>query len=362
MRTPALASLCIALAALCFAGCSGRPAAGPGVSGGPTGAGTSPVAVRVGYFPNLTHAPAVLGFSSARASFAKALAGKATVETKVFNAGPAAMEALHAKALDVCFVGPTPAINAYARGGDVVLVSNVANGGSVLVARADAGIATVADLEGRKIAIPQLGNTQDAMLRLLLLDAGIKTGDRGGKTTVLAVENPDVLSLFKTGQLDAACVPEPWGARLEAEAGATVVLDADAIWRDGDYPVTVLVARKEFLESHRDVVETIVRALAAEIDYLATDPGAREAFNAELETLTRKRLPDDVLAPAMARIRFEARVNPEALRAMAELMHKVGYAKDVPDIAGLLDPDLAPHATPAAAGESAPRKGSESSP
>lgn len=325
----------------CLAGCAGRQATDVTPAAGAKPAAAKPVTVRVGYFPNLTHAPAVLGFSEGRATFEKALAGKATLETKTFNAGPSAMEALHAKALDLCFVGPTPAVNAHAKGGDVVLVSNVANGGSVLVVSADSGIESIADLEGRKIAVPQLGNTQDAILRLLLLDAGITLVDKGGKTSVLPVDNPDVLGLFQTKQLDAACVPEPWGARLENEAGAKVVLDWDAIWREGDYPVTVLVARKGFLAEHRDIVSAFVAALKDEIAYLGSDPGAQEAFNAELEVLTQKRLPDDVLTPAMARIRFDTRVNVDALRAMAELMKKVGYAKEVPDVAGLVDAELA---------------------
>ncbi len=336
------------------AGCGGRREAAPQTTatGGSATHATEPLVVRVGYFPNITHAPAVLGFSAARNGFAKALAGKAALETKIFNAGPSAMESLHARAIDLCFVGPTPAINAYAKGGDVVLVSNVANGGSVLVARPDVAIAGVSDLAGKKVAVPQIGNTQDAMLRMLLLDAGIQTADKGGATRVVAVENPDVLTLFQTRQLDAACVPEPWGARLEREAGAKVVLDWRAIWRDGNYPVTVLVARKEFLEQHRDVVGAFVRALADEVHYASTDPEALAALNVELEALTRKRLPEAILKPAMERVRFSTIPDPEALQAMADLMHRVGYAKEAIDITGLVDLSVT---QPAAPEERAPK-------
>jgi len=332
---------CVILAVA--AGCGGRRQAVTRITarGAAATHGPEALTVRVGYFPNITHAPAVLGFSAARSRFAEALAGRATLDTKVFNAGPSAMESLHARAIDLCFVGPTPAINAYAKGGDVVLVSNVANGGSVLVARPDVGVAGVADLAGKRVAVPQIGNTQDAMLRMLLLEAGIQTADKGGTTSVVAVDNPDVLALFQTKQLDAACVPEPWGARLESEAGAKVVLDWRAIWRDGDYPVTVLVARKEFLEQHREIVEAFVEALAGEADYASTDPGALAALNAELEVLTKKKLPEDVLKEAMERVRFSPVPNPEALQAMADLMHQVGYAKEAIDIAGLVDLSVA---------------------
>jgi NitT/TauT family transport system substrate-binding protein len=326
--------LFLAAALLVLAGCPSRQAATTSVA-------PSLPTVTVGYFPNVTHAPAVLGFSAADGTFAKALAGKATLATKTFNAGPAAMEALHAGALDLCFVGPAPAINAFAKGADLVLIANVANGGSVLVARKGSGVAGLKDLAGRKIAVPQLGNTQDAMLRHLLKQAGLKLTDEGGTTSVLAVQNPDILGLFERGQLDAACVPEPWGSRLEIEAGATVVLDWKAIWRDGKYPVTVLVARKEFLTAHRDVVAAFVQALRQVTDKLAKSPTAQAAaLNAELKTLTGQALKPEVITRALGRLNFTTAPDAEALKAMAEVMHEVGYAKTVPDLTGFIDPTL----------------------
>ena len=317
-----------------------KPAAGPAES-----SAAPEVTLTVGYFPNVTHAPAVLGFSQKELTFAQALAGKATLKTKTFNAGPSAMEALHAGALDMCFVGPTPAINAFAKGGDVVLVANVANGGSVLVAREGLGIQSVKDLEGRKIAIPQLGNTQDALLRHLLKVANLKLTDQGGKTTVLPVENPDILALFQSKQLDAACVPEPWGARLEQEARAKVVLDEKAMFRQGDYPVTVLVVRKEFLAEHKDLVKIFLVALQELTDKLAESPETQAAaLNAELKTLTNKELKPTVLTAALKRIQFTTKINPESLQAMADMIKEVGIAKTVPDLTGFADPSLLPKA------------------
>jgi len=297
--------------------------------------------VRVGYFPNVTHAPAVLGFSAGGQAFAQALAGSARVETKVFNAGPAEMEALHARAVDIAFVGPTPAINAYARGGDLTLVANVADGGSVLVARKDSGIKALGDLAGKKIAVPQIGNTQDAILRHLLAQAGIRLKDQGGDTTVLPVENPDVAGLFVRGELEAACVPEPWGSRLELEAGATVVLDWQPLWRNGNYPVTVVVVRREFLDRNQAVVKTFVGALQRVTARLAKAPAAEApALNAELKVLTGKELKAEVITRALGRIRFTTAISRESLQAMAEVMREVGYAKTAPDLTGLIDEGL----------------------
>ena len=329
-------AICL-LAAL--AGCP-KPGAGPA---GTSAAAPEALVVTVGYFPNVTHAPAVLGFSQKELTFAQALAGKATLKTKTFNAGPSAMEALHAGALDMCFVGPTPAINAFAKGGDVVMVANVANGGSVLVARGGLGIATVKDLEGRKIAVPQIGNPQDALLRHLLKAANLKLTDQGGKTTVLPVENPDILALFQSKQLDAACVPEPWGARLEQEAGAKVVLDEKQMFREGDYPVTVLVVRKDFLAEHKDIVKAFLAALQELTDKLAEDPTSQAgALNAELKVLTNKELKPAVLSAALKRISFTTKISPESLQAMAEMIKEVGIAKTVPELTGFADPSFLP--------------------
>ncbi|NLO72696.1 MAG: ABC transporter substrate-binding protein [candidate division WS1 bacterium] len=342
----ALALACVL--GLALVGCPGKgttPTAGP-----PNQA--SEVTVNVGYFPNVTHAPAVLGLAEESGVFRNALAGKARISTKSFNAGPSAMEALHAGALDMCFVGPTPAVNAFAKGGDVVLVANVASGGSLLVAREGVAINSLEDLEGKKVAVPQLGNTQDAILRHLLIRSGIKLADQGGQVTILPVQNPDILALFLREQLDAACVPEPWGARLEQEAKAKVVLDEKALWRNGDYPVTVLVVRKDYLEQHPEVVRAFLTALQQVIDDLAADPTAKVTeLNAELKVLTNKELKPSVLSAALRRIQFTTQVNPEALQAMAEMIKEVGIAKAVPDLTGFVDESYLPAAEANGPGE-----------
>lgn len=336
-----LLSVAAALIAGLLIGC--RPTHDGAVAnprGGASAGALPALTVRVGYFPNVTHAPAVLGFSAADPFFERAFAGRVKFETKQFNAGPVAMEALHAGALDLCFVGPTPAINAHARAGDVVLVSNVANGGTVLVARAGTGIGSVEDLRGKRIAVPQIGNTQDAMLRHLLMAAGIRLKDHGGDTSVLPVDNPDIVALFQTGQLDAACVPEPWGARLEADLGAHIVLDWDSVWRGGSYPVTVLVARRAFLEANREFVREFSEQLALAVERIRSDQDAASALNAELKRLTGKELSIAVLHKALDRIEFKTEVSLDDLQAMADVMVEVGYAKEAADVATLVEGEL----------------------
>src|SRR6266542_5857797 len=180
--------------------------------------------VRLGFFPNLTHAAALVGLL--HGDLARGLA-PAKLDATPFNAGPQAMEALFAGALGACYVGPAPALNGYLRshGEKLVIVAGAAENGAGLVVRKDAGIAAARDLHGKKLATPQLGNTQDVALRRYLADEGLKTSDRGGDVQVLPLANADILALMKRKQLDGAWVPEPWLTRLLHEAGGTLFID-----------------------------------------------------------------------------------------------------------------------------------------
>src|ERR671919_1943122 len=170
--------------------------------------------LRIGYFPNINHAQAVIGLG--RGDFQKALGDDVEVTTQIFNAGPSAMEALLANQIDVTYIGPGPTINGYVRSGGEALrvISGSTSGGAVFVVRNDLAINSPQDLANKKFATPELGNTQDIALRNYLLDNGLNTIENGGNVEVLTVKNPDIVTLFVTKQIDGAWVPEPWGERL----------------------------------------------------------------------------------------------------------------------------------------------------
>jgi len=173
-----------------------------------------PVVVRVGYFPNITHAQALVG--RANGQFDKALGAGVQIEWKAFNAGPSAIEALFANAIDMTYVGPNPTVTGYVRsqGEAVRVIAGAASGGASLVVRQGSGIQQASDFHGKKVATPQMGNTQDVALRSWLRANGLKAREKGGDVQVLPITNPDQLTLFLKGQLDAAWAPEPWAARL----------------------------------------------------------------------------------------------------------------------------------------------------
>ncbi len=293
--------------------------------------------VRLAYFPNLTHAPAVVGV--ARGLFQRALPAGVGVDPKVFNAGPEEMEALLAGEVDLGYVGPSPAINTYVKSGGkgVRILAGACSGGAALVARPTSGVSRIEDLAGKRVAIPQLGGTQDVSLRHFLARAGLRSLDKGGNVEILPIKNPDILALLRRGELDAAWVPEPWAARLIAETGARLVLDERDLWPQRRFTTTVLVARTAFLEREPELVRAILRAHLDGVNWLVRHPAeGRGVVNAELKRLTGKALPDEVLADAWKRLDFTADPNRPSVEAFVRAAAAAGYLPSTtPNIAAM---------------------------
>ncbi|WP_259363517.1 ABC transporter substrate-binding protein [Microbacterium esteraromaticum] len=297
----ALGALAMGLTTWVLAGCA--PASGSAAAEG------EPAELRLGYFANVTHAPALVGL--AEGLFDDAL-GDIDLKTEIFNAGPAAIEALSAGAIDATYIGPNPSINTFIQSGGASarIIAGATSGGAALVVRD--GIDSPDDLKGANIASPQLGNTQDVALRSWLADEGLETSTSGGgDVSITPTENAQTLTLFQDGQLDGAWLPEPWVSRLVIEAGAHMLVDEAELWEDGDFPTTVLLVRKDFADEHPDVVEKLLAGHIASVEWLdENESGAAAVINSQLEEATGKRLPDDVLARALENVDFT--VDPHA--------------------------------------------------
>ena len=238
MMSKLIALLLLLAAILPIAACGGgddegTPATGSTQAANGTSAADEEVTLRLGYFPNITHSQPIVGLQ--RGTYADVLGANVELETITFNAGPAAIEALFAGAIDATYIGPNPAINGYAQsdGEALRIVAGATSGGALLIVRPEAGIKEPGDLDDKQIATPQLGNTQDVALRKYLLDNGLGAKESGGNVDVLPTANPDTLNLFKQGEVDGAWVPEPWATRLIQEAGGEVFLDESELWPDG---------------------------------------------------------------------------------------------------------------------------------
>lgn len=277
----------------------------------PTGIST----VRVGYFANVTHAPALIGVNKGlfRQALADSAGGDITLHTQILSAGPAAIEALNAGAVDAAYLGPVPAVNSYLRseGQSLRIVAGAATGGAALVVRE--GITSAADLAGTTLASPGLGSTQDVALRTWLDAQGYPTTLTGappetspGETvSVTPIDNAQAFILFQRGEIDGAWVPEPWLSRFEQQAGGHVLVDETSLWPDGQFATTVLVVRSDFAAEHPKLVEALVAGHRAALSWIAANPDSLTATVGDaLEDVTGARLPDAVLDAALNRVTF----------------------------------------------------------
>ncbi|MFB6609660.1 ABC transporter substrate-binding protein [Agromyces sp. NPDC056379] len=326
-----LAAAIVTAAVLSLSGCAPQSAAGEAAE-----ASTTPAAeLRLGYFSNVTHAPALVGLQEGL--FADAL-GDTKLSTQVFNAGPAAIEALSAGAIDATYIGPNPSINTFIQSGgqSAHIVAGAATGGAALVVRD--GIDSVKDLEGTTIATPQLGNTQDVALRSWLAGEGYETDTTGGGDVhITPTENAQTLTLFQQGGLEGAWLPEPWVSRLIVDAGAHVLVDEADLWEDGAFPTTVLLVRAEFLEEHPETVRALLEGHVASVAWL--DDHAAEApavINAALEADTGKPLADEVITRALEHVTFSVDPHAETFETLVANGLEAGTQKDG-SIDGLFD-------------------------
>ncbi|HEX5728745.1 ABC transporter substrate-binding protein [Microbacterium sp.] len=325
--------LLVAMMAGC-ASAAGAPADEP-TTADDAAAAPSVDELRLGYFANVTHAPALVGLEEGL--FADALPG-VDITTQVFNAGPAAIEALTAGAIDATYIGPNPSINTFIQSGgeSARVIAGATTGGAALVVRD--GIDSPADLEGTTLATPQLGNTQDVALRTWLAEEGFETSTTGeGDVTITPTENAQTLQLFQDGQIDGAWLPEPWVSRLIIEAGATVLVDEADLWEDGEFPTTVLLVRADFLDEHPDVVEDLLQGHVAAVQWLEENPDdAAGVINGAIEKETGKPLADEVIDRALENVTFSFDPHADAFETLVKNGLAAGTQKDG-SIDGLFD-------------------------
>jgi NitT/TauT family transport system substrate-binding protein len=313
-----------------------------GVGAGLIGSGmaaSGPIVVRIGHFPNITHAQAVVGRNNGW--FDKALSPDARLDWKAFNAGPSAIEALFAGELDIVYVGPNPTISGYVRshGAALRVIAGSVSGGAALVVRADSGIMKPEDFHGKRIASPQLGNTQDVALRNWLAGHNLKLREKGGDVSVIPVSNPDQLTLFLQKQLDASWAPEPWASRLIHDANCRLFLDERSLWPNGKFVITNVIVSTKFLGEHRDLVKRFVRAHVELTQWINQHPAdARRILNAEIKQETHSALADEVLNDAYSRIDVTYDPVRSSLLSASQQAFDLGLlGHDRPDLSGLYD-------------------------
>ncbi|MGW7725370.1 aliphatic sulfonate ABC transporter substrate-binding protein [Streptomyces canus] len=292
--------------------------------------------VKIGYFGNLTHGTALVGVN--KGFFQKELgATKASYAT--FNAGPSEIEALNSKSIDIGWIGPSPSINGYVKSGgkSLKIIGGSASGGVKLVVNPDK-IKSLKDVKGKKIATPQLGNTQDVAFLNWIADQGWKVDAQSGKgdVTVVRTDNKITPDAYKSGSIDGAWVPEPTASKLVAEGGK-VLLDEASLWPDKKFVITNIIVRQDFLKEHPKAVEAVLKASVEANKWINSHPyAAKAAANKQLEADSGKALKPEVLDPAWKSIQFTNDPLAATLNTEAEHAVKAGLLKK-PDLNGIYD-------------------------
>jgi NitT/TauT family transport system substrate-binding protein len=332
LRTLAAAALAVSLSAACATSKADTSSDTSPVAA--TGSATAPE-LRLGYFANVTHASAVYGVG--KGLYAKEL-GTTKLKTQIFNAGPAAVEALFGGALDAAYLGPNPAINAFvkSKGEAIRIIAGATSGGASLVVRPD--ITSPAQLKGKRIASPQTGGTQDIALRHYLAQNGLKTDVRGaGDTTIVAQENSQTLQLFQAGKIDGGWVPEPWASRLVLEGGGKVLVNEKSLWPQGRFVTTHLIVRTEFLNKYPGTVKALLKGEIAANKAIQADPAdAETVVNAQLKALTGKALKPATIHRAFGEIEVTEDPVASSLKTSAENAFATGLVKKA-DLTGIYD-------------------------
>ena len=293
--------------------------------------------IRVGHFPNVTHVQGLVAHHLSRTGrgwFEQRLGPDVKIEWYIYNAGPSAMEAILADSIDLTYVGPSPALNAYTKssGEEIRIVAAAAAGGAALVVQADSGLKQPSVFRGKTIATPQLGNTQDIACRAWLANGGLKITQTGGDASIIPTPNPDQLALFKNRKLDAVWTVEPWVSRLERDAGGKVLVE------QSNESITVLVSSVKFLKTKRDLAARFIRAHRELTDWIVSHPEeAKQMVRQELAAETKADVSPELIAQSWKRIVLKNDASLDEYQHFVANAQRAGFIRSLPDLSRLIE-------------------------
>jgi len=282
--------------------------------------------LRIAYFPNIGHAIPVVGIENGL--FAEYLGDDVTIETRVFDSGPQAIEALFANSVDVAYVGPGPAINGFlnSENNNIKILAGAASGGASFIVHPDSEINTASDFAGKKIAAPQIGNTQDVSLRHYLSENGLKPAEKGGSVVVYNIANPDIYTLFVKGEIDGAWVAEPWATILESELNGVRLFHEEELWPNEEFASVLLIGNIDYVDKNKTLLGDFIRAHHETVIWIQTNPkDTRIVFNDFLDSHFGQSLSDDVVDVALSNILITADPKPGSVFSFAEKADTLGY-------------------------------------
>ena len=282
--------------------------------------------IRIAYFPNIGHAIPIVGMENG--FFQNSLGDQVKIETRVFDSGPQAIESLFGNSIDLAYVGPGPAINGFlnSENHNVKILAGAASGGASFIVHPDSEINSATDFAGKKIAAPQIGNTQDVSLRNYLSENGLRTAEKGGSVIVYNIPNPDIYTLFVKGDIDGAWIPEPWATILVTELNGKRLFHEEDLWPNQEFASVLLIANADFVEKNPESVLNLLKSHHETATWINQNPiETRIIFNNFLNSHLGQPLSDDIVDVALSNIVITADPLPDSVYSFAEKANALGY-------------------------------------
>ena len=282
--------------------------------------------IRVAFFPNVGHAIPIIGTETG--IFSNGLGNQTVIETKLFDSGPQVIESLFANSIDIAYVGPGPAINGFLKSENkgIKILSGAASGGASFIVHPDSSISSVQDFPGKRIAAPQIGNSQDISLRTYLSENGLTPAEKGGSVVVFNIPNPDIYTLFVKGEIDAAWVPEPWATILVNELGGKRLFYEEELWPDKQFASVLLIGRSDFIEKHPQIIQNWISSHMETVDRINSNPNESELiFNQFLKKTLGQSLPEQIVSESLANLEITSDPITNSIYIFAERADSLGY-------------------------------------
>ena len=282
--------------------------------------------LRIAYFPNIGHAVAIVG--TEMEFFSEKINPDVKIQSRIFDSGPQVIESLFANSVDIAYVGPGPAINGFlnSENNNIRILSGAASGGASFIVHPNSEINSASDFAGKKIAAPQIGNTQDVSLRNYLVENNLKTAEKGGSVIVYNIANPDIYTLFVKGDIDGAWVAEPWATILETELGGYRLFVEEDLWPNKQFASVLLIANIDYVKKNPEIISNFLVSHHDTVKWINNNPiETRNIFNSFLKSYLGQSLSDDVVDISLSHIEITSNPIPDSVYSFAEQANILGY-------------------------------------
>ncbi len=308
---------------------------------------TSQDKLRVAFFPSIGHAVPIIGLENG--IFQGEIGEQIKIETKIFDSGPQVIESIFAGSIDIAYVGPGPIINGFLKsdGNDIKILSGAASGGASFIVQTNSGLDSIENFDGKRIASPQISNSQDVSLRHYLVSNGLKPVEKGGTVFVLNISNPDIYTLFAKGEIDGAWVSEPWATLLVEELGGVRLFNEEKLWPDEQFASVLLIARTNYLENNPEIIQNWVESHKETVSWINSNPDkSKIIFSNFLKNYMGKSLPSKIIDESFSNLVITSDPIKNSVLTFAERADSLGYlGRTGYNLDGIFyQPDLNPNA------------------